>query len=145
MEPKRVFEEFGFSAKEGGFLVALLGMKRSTISALGKKTKMPRTTLYTIIEKLEKRGLIHKVRVGNHSEWEVLAPDALYRKVKNSVNDLKESLPELEKIYGAENTVQNRSIITYHETHEGMKKAYESILKLPKGERVYSIEGVRSV
>ena len=145
MEPKKLFEELGFSAKESVFLAALLRLKRSTISALGKKTGMPRTTLYTFIEKLSKRGLVHKVRVGNHDEWEILAPDALYRKVKRSVHDLKESLPELEKAYGAENTTKNRPIVAYYETHEGMKKAYETILKLPKGERVYSIEGVRSV
>lgn len=145
MEPKKIFEELGFSAKESGFLSALLGLKRSTVSALGKKTLMPRTTLYTIIEKLEKRGLIHKVGVGNHSEWEVLAPDALYRKVKSSLNGFKENLPELEKMYGADTAVKIPAVVTSYETHDGMKKAYESILRLSKGERVYSIEGVRSV
>lgn len=41
----------GISAKESSIFIALLELQRANISALGRKTGIPRTTLYSALEK----------------------------------------------------------------------------------------------
>jgi len=135
----------GVSVRESNIFIALLQLQRANISALGRKTGVPRTTLYTALEKFLMKGIAQKVRVGNHTEWEAVSPEELYRVAKHNLQDLKESLPELEKLYGFVSDEVKPAEILIYKSKEGLKKAYETILNLKRFDRVYTIEGNKSV
>lgn len=144
MEYEKIIESLGLEPKEADVFLALTELGRSTISGLARKLKMPRTSLYNAIEKLSGDGFIGEVKVGNHKEWEAVSPKAFYRKTKERIEDLQDIIPELEKLRGGDKRHQESEILFY-KGREGVRKAYDSILALPKGERVYSIEGFPSV
>lgn len=135
----------GISAKESSIFIALLELQRANISALGRKTGIPRTTLYSALEKFLIKGIAQKVRVGNHTEWGAVPPEELYRVAKNNLQDLKESLPELEKLYGFVSDEVKPAEILIYKSKEGLRKAYQNILNLRRFDRVYTIEGNKSV
>lgn len=141
---EKTLGQFGLTAKEIKVFIALLKMGHVTVSALSRAVGLPRTTLYLLLESLEKREFIHKIRVHNHNEWEAIDPKALYRRTRDNTDDLKDSLPELEKIYGSSVGQSKPSEIIYYRSREGIKKAYEAIFKLNASERAYIIEGSRS-
>lgn len=142
---EKVLAGIGISTKESNIFTTLLQLQRANISALGRKTGIPRTTLYSALEKFLVKGIAQKVRVGKHTEWEAVSPEELYRVAKNNLQDLKESLPELEKLYGFVSDEVKPAEILIYKSKEGLKKAYQNILNLRRFDRVYTIEGNRSV
>src|SRR3989344_2196682 len=112
----------GVSVRESNIFIALLQLQRANISALGRKTGVPRTTLYTALEKFLVKGIAQKVRVGNHTEWEAVSPEELYRVAKHNLQDLKESLPELEKLYGFVSDEVKPAEILIYKSKEAFKK-----------------------
>src|SRR3989344_2373291 len=145
MNDIKALEEIGLSPKEATIYLALLKQGSATISALGVATGMPRTSLYSILPKLQSRGVVYHGKVKNHTEWKCLTPKELYRKYKENLNNFEEALPNLENIFENRTIAPKISPITYYENLTGVKKVYEDILTLPKEERVYSIEGSGSI
>lgn len=142
---EKTLKQFGLADKEVKIVIILFGLGRTTVSALSRSAGLPRTTLYPLLEHLERRKLIHKIRVYNHNEWEAINPKAFYQIMKDGVDDLKDSLPMLEKMYSSLAEQSRFPEIIYYRSREGIKKAYESIFGLKPTERAYFIEGNRSV
>src|SRR3989344_5166967 len=132
MNDIKVFEELGLDRKEAAVYLALLKLGSATISALGVATDMPRTSLYSILPKLQSRGVVYHGKVKNHTEWKCLAPKELYRKYKENLKNLEAALPDLENIHEKRDLVSKISPITYYESLDGVKRVYEDILALPK-------------
>src|SRR3989344_3971805 len=145
MNDIKALEEIGLSPKEATICLALLKQGSATISALSKAADMPRTSLYSILPKLQSRGVVYHGKVKNHTEWKCLAPKELYRKYKENLKNLEAALPDLENIHEKRDLVSKVSPITYYESLDGVKRVYEDILSLPKEERIYSIEGSGSI
>lgn len=72
-------------------------------------------------------------------------PEELYRVAKNNLQDLKESLPELEKLYGFVSDEVKPAEILIYKSKEGLRKAYQNILNLRRFDRVYTIEGINQL
>ncbi|HEY4479596.1 MAG: hypothetical protein A3H69_01485 [Candidatus Sungbacteria bacterium RIFCSPLOWO2_02_FULL_47_9] len=137
----KLFEEFGLTEKEGGVYLTLLKLERAKVSTLGKKSGFPRTSLYPILEKLLKRGFVRILRIGNHQEWEASEPKEIYKQAKETIKGLEEAVPLLEALKGSLAGHIRTADILFYKSIDGIKKAYDDILKLRRGERVYSIEG----
>ena len=142
---EKILEDFGLSAKEVAIYITLLKLQNSNISNLSRKSGMPRTTLYPLLNKLLKRGLVNIIHMGNHDEWEAMDPKELYQKTKSSLKNLEEAIPALELLRGSLVGHKKSSDILFYKSKEGIKKAYESVFKLHPYERVYSIEGNCSI
>lgn len=52
---EKYLEEIGLSDKEAAVYLALLQVENSAITDLAKKTKINRTTVYPVLQSLEKR------------------------------------------------------------------------------------------
>ena len=98
---EKALKNLGLSAKEVMVYTTLLKLNRSTVSNIAKKSEMPRTTIYPLLEKLMQKGIVHIVHIGNHDEWEAISPEELRQKIRDSLTDLTESLPFLKSIQGS--------------------------------------------
>lgn len=135
----------GFSKTDVAVFLALLRLKRGNVSAIGRAAKLPRTTIYTALEMLKGRGLITPVKIGNHHEWEALPPARLEGELRRGLSSVRESIPELEKIYGMVGGEDLGATVKVYETRAGLLHAYNEIFKLKRGERVFTIEGRASI
>ena len=142
---EKSLKKLGFSDTEVSVLLALLRLKRAKVTAISAAADVPRTSAFEAIKSLHERELITKVRVNNHNEWEALPPKKLTQQIQHALRSVKEALPELEKIYEGATGNYSNAIIKVYETRAGLMHAYDEILKLKRGERVYSIEGVQSI
>ena len=134
-------ESVGLTQKESKIYFNLLELGSAKISVLGRKTGMPRTSIYPILQKLAEREFAHRVRIGNHEEWESSDPKELYKTARESLGKFGKLLPELEKIRGKFSDKPKRiSEVLFYRGRAGIKKAYWDALKQPKGTRIFSIE-----
>ena len=78
---EKALKNLGLSAKEVMVYTTLLKLNRSTVSNIAKKSEMPRTTIYPLLEKLMQKGIVHIVHIGNHDEWEAISPEELRQKI----------------------------------------------------------------
>ena len=145
MNDIKALEEIGLDHKEAAVYLILLELESATISTLARATNMPRTSLYSVLPKLQGRGVVYHGKVKNHTEWKCISPKELYRKYKENLKIFEEAIPSLENISEKRTPVPKISPITYYESMSGVKKVYEGILSLPKEERIYSIEGSGSI
>lgn len=142
---EQAFWDLGISPKETRVYKVLLEIRQGTISDISRHVYMPRTSLYPLLESLERRGFAHQLRVKNHTEWAPADPDDVYRQAKDAVKNLGDVLLELKKITPLFGHGVKKSEIVFYKSVLGLKRAYESITKLRPGERVYSIEGNQSI
>lgn len=67
MSRKQTKNPYLFSPNERLILEAI--QKHNTPLALSTTTKIPRPTVYTTLEKLEVRNLVHNIKVGKKRKW----------------------------------------------------------------------------
>lgn len=135
----------GVPTKETAILAGLIELERGSVSDLARKTGLPRTTLYGALEQFLAQGFARKVRVGNHTEWEAASPDELYSLAKDNLREFKEAMPDMEALRGRAERDGKPAEVLIYKSRAGLKKAYESMFELRRHERVYVIEGGRSV
>ncbi len=84
-----LFLQLGFSAKEQQIYLSLVEQGKATASALSKRTKIPRATLYGHLETLLSRGVITKEQKRGSSSFLVNNLSSLLRLVENEQEQLK--------------------------------------------------------
>ncbi|MBD3360629.1 hypothetical protein GF366_02380 [Candidatus Peregrinibacteria bacterium] len=55
---QKILTEIGLSEKETQVYLALLQLEHTTVQWIAKKTNLNRTTIYDILESLQKKGLV---------------------------------------------------------------------------------------
>jgi len=87
----------GLSEKEYKVFFNLIETPKS-IFALSEKIKIPRATLYPIIEKLFSRGLIHSKSVGQRFVYQTISPSLLREKFLEIAETLKPVTPPVVEV-----------------------------------------------
>src|SRR3989344_8865095 len=105
MEEINILEEFGLTEKEAKLYLALLELGQSTSSDLIKKLDYYSKTVYELLEKLMKKGLVSYVIKSNIKYFEAVNPEKFLDmlkeeedNIKEKENKLKEILPKLKKL-----------------------------------------------
>lgn len=143
---EKIAVTLGISPKEVAVYSTLLELEKAKVSALSRIAKIPRTSLYPILEKLAERGFVHRLMVHNHEEWTADDPKDLYRTARASLKQFGALLPVLEKSKGQlSQQAKKTSDVVFYRGRAGIKKAYWDVLRQPIGARVFSIEGNRAV
>ncbi len=136
--------KYGFSPKESKIYIGLLKLGKVRVSELAREIKLPRTSLYLPLEELEKHGFINKIRIGNRSFWEANSPKSILRHMKENTSGLQMLLPNLENL-AFSNKKTDGSELLFYKSKKGLELANSMIFKLKSNERVYSIQGSRTV
>ncbi|NQU77337.1 hypothetical protein HQ544_01420 [Candidatus Falkowbacteria bacterium] len=130
------------SEKEKRVLAGLYKVGRTTVSKLSKETLINRTTLYPILEKLLKKGLISKLFIGDSTIYQPISLDEFKewakRKEQEVIKDTRSLLVWAKAQEGVEkNTLLSE--IRYFEGFEGIKNLYSDTWRNNKDKMIYGI------
>ncbi len=131
---EKYLEEIGLSEKEAKIYLALLQVDRNTVQELANRTKINRTTVYPVIESLQKKGLVSEVQEGKKVEYMAEPPERLetYAERQRVVFEehaarLKDIIPQIKSIQREQG---ERPVVKYFEGREGSIAAHEEFYSM---------------
>ncbi len=104
MQIQKVIEQLGFTGKEAKIYLAALHLGESHISDIADKVKMPRSSVQTIVDKLQKEGLMNFFVMKRYKYWVAENPEKLLKNLRKREELIQEALPELVAIKQANGT-----------------------------------------
>ena len=138
----KILIEIGLTVGEIKTYLSLLKLGSTSTGPLAKESQVSRSKLYSILDKLEKKGLVSHNEKNGVAYFQAVEPS----KIKDYLNDKEKSiekikvefeafLPELEKLYQSVGEVQKVKI---YQGIKGLITAHEhTYLKLKRGEEYY--------
>lgn len=131
---EKYLEEIGLSEKESQVYLALLAVESESIQDLAKRTGINRTTVYPVLETLEKKGLVSEVQKGKKVEYVAAPPERLESFVERQKVILEERAERLKDIIPQIKSIQRESgekpIVKYFEGREGSISAHEEFYEM---------------
>ena len=138
-----ILQDLGLNENESRVYFASLSLGPGTVQKIAKASEVKRTTVYTVIESLQKRGLM-KIEVKGFKKLYVAeSPEKLERILEERKERFMDQLPEFMSVY---NLKGGESFIKYYEGQEAVKSVYESNLKdIKHGEKYMVISNAEKV
>ncbi|NQV90434.1 hypothetical protein HQ487_03445 [Candidatus Uhrbacteria bacterium] len=118
-------EAYGLDEKEAKVYLAGLELGSSTVLELARRTELPRTTLYPILEKLKQGGVFREGKNKSAIVYFPETPTRLLEKMKERERELEQSMSELELLQDTTHTVPG---VTFYEGTEGFKRLWKQLL-----------------
>ena len=126
MEYIKQLRKFGLSEKEAKVYLSALELGNCLASDISLKSKLPRTLVYDLLERLINLGLVSYSIKGNKKHFLASNPKELIRIIKGKEKAISEILPSLEQLQKIKGT--NRPKVQIYEGIEGMKTVMNNIL-----------------
>lgn len=123
---KQTLEKFGLSPNESACYLAALELGSASVQKIAKKSEVKRTTVYTVLEELIKKGLIAKSEAKGKTVYVAEDPNYLIRREEERKRELVDAIPELKSIY---NLSESKPSVKFYEGVEGLKTIYDDTLK----------------
>ncbi len=143
MDIKSSLEQIGLKKSQIDSYLALLQMGEATIQEIANKTKIKRTTVYSILDGLIAKGLAIFIDKGQHRYYYAENPKKVLIYFKDQKQNLEhrekkfsEVLPELASLYNISGT---KPKIRFYEGVEGLKQVFEETLILKPNEEILAI------
>jgi HTH-type transcriptional regulator, sugar sensing transcriptional regulator len=131
---EQFLEEIGLSEKEAKIYLALLQVDSDAIPDIAKKTGINRTTVYPVLESLQKKGLVSEVQEGKKVSYVAAPPERLETYVERQrvlfeekSKRLKDVIPQIKSI---QRESGERPIVKYFEGRDGAISAYEEFYEM---------------
>lgn len=151
---EKYLQEIGLSEKEAQIYLALLQVDNESIQDLAKRTGINRTTVYPVLETLEKKGLVSEIQLGKKINYEAAPPERLETFVERQKVVLQERAERLKDIIPQIKSVQReqgeRPVVKYFEGRDGAISAYEEFYSSFKTEEkqgyfVFNVDLLKTV
>ncbi len=138
----RILEEIGLTAGERKTYLALLKLGLSSTGPIAKLAQVSRSKLYSILDKLEKKGLASHIEKNGVIYFQAVEPSKIKdyltekeNKLKKLEQDFEKFLPQLQAYHQQATTVQN---VTVYQGLKGLRVVHEhTYLKLKEGDEYY--------
>jgi len=135
----------GLNEKESTVFETLLYSDHLKASDISRKTKIQRTTVYTVLKGLEEQGLVSTVSVYGVTEFQAVSPALLSGFVERKKEALENSMKEIEKISQQIREIRSASEslpkVSFFHGKEGVKQAYEDTLEGNKSKEIFVFSG----
>ena len=92
---QEALQELGLNRRESICFTALLELGSSKIGAIVKKTGIPSSKIYEILDKLINRGLVSYVKIGKIKHYQASDPKTLLNYIDEKKKKIEEILPQL--------------------------------------------------
>jgi len=92
---QEILQEAGLNKRESICYIALLELGSSKIGAIIKKTGVPSSKIYEILNKLINRGLVSYVKIGKIKHYQASDPETLVNYIDEKKKRIQEIIPEL--------------------------------------------------
>lgn len=106
---EKYLEEIGLSDKEATVYLALIQFDNASPAQIAEKTKLNRSTVYVVLESLEKKGLAGETNVGKTVHYQAAAPERLETYVEQQQLKLEETGRRLKDIIPQIKAVQRET------------------------------------
>lgn len=123
-----ILKKLGMSSKEIKVYLKLLEFDGIGANTLAKNIGENRTTSYSLINSMQKKGLVTFYKKKNIKYFSAISPKILIEHFMDEANELKTLLPELLAIT---NKHGQKPKITFYEGVEGIKQIAEILLEVP--------------
>ncbi len=120
----QLLESVGLKPKEAKVYLALLELKRGTVSQIAKLSGLKRSIIYVVLADLIKRGYISQLPERKINQYQALDPSIITTGQKVALKNFSEMLPLLQTLHSEG---KRRPKINYIETKEGIWKVYEEM------------------
>ncbi|MCL5010794.1 MAG: hypothetical protein M1127_01095 [Patescibacteria group bacterium] len=128
-------KNIGLSDKEIAVYLACLELGASTTIQVSQKTGFKRTTVYSIIESLLKKGFLSKFGDKRGQKFSAEPPEKLVSVLQQKEKQLLEAIPNLLAVSKAESNI--RPEVKFYQGKEGIIAAYEDTLtSCQKGDEI---------
>jgi sugar-specific transcriptional regulator TrmB len=121
-----ILTNLGFSTNEAKIYLAALESGSSSSQTIAQKAKIKRTTAYSVLEGMVKKGFILKTNKEGRKKFIAEKPKNLAERFKTYQKSFENVLPELEAIH---NKKEIKPKVLFFEGKEGILKVYEDTLK----------------
>lgn len=121
-----ILRDLGLSEHEAGVYLAALSLGPSTIARIAKAAEIKRTTVYSVVDALQTRGLMNVEVRGLKKFFAASNPEKLDSILDLRKEKLKTVLPDFAALY---NLKGGESFIKYYQGIEAIKNVYEGLIK----------------
>lgn len=118
----------GFTKGEAETYVATLELGETTVARIAQKAKLERTTVYSFLTTLKKRGLISLSKRGKKTVYSAENPKKLRAENEEKGKFIEALLPGLLSI---SNAIDKKPTIRYFDTKEGIYDIFRETLNYP--------------
>jgi len=126
---EKYLQEIGLNEKEAAVYLALLQYENASVIDISSKTKINRSTTYTILESLAKKGLVSETTVGKKTHYQAESPERLETFVERQKVILEEHSKRLKDIVPKIKSIQRENgekpVVKYFEGRDGIIAASE--------------------
>lgn len=126
MHIQTVIQQLGYRPHEAQIYLASLEMGKSTIVELAQKTKLPRTSVQVIVQKLHNDGLLNLYPKNRTKYWVAENPEKLLIHLKEREAALKNIMPELQAM---RYDTGLRPVVRLYSGREEINKIMDDILE----------------
>ena len=120
-------QKYGLSDKETKVYLALLELGQAKSKEIAIKTKLPRSTVYSVLEFLTARDLVFSLDQGKIKTYSAQDPAKLVDDITSRAQSIKAIFPELKDLYRG---TKIKPQVKYYQGISEMKEMYDSILKI---------------
>jgi len=124
-ELENLLIEMGLDDAEAKIYLAGLSLGPTTVLKLANFTELKRTTVYSVIESMKKKGLMRVELKGFKKLFAIESPEKIENMLEYRRVALKEQLPKLQALY---NLKGGESTIKWYEGLQAIKSIYEDLL-----------------
>ncbi|MDD5191749.1 MAG: helix-turn-helix domain-containing protein [Candidatus Nanoarchaeia archaeon] len=115
--------------------LTLLNLSESLASEIAKKAEIPRASVYDVLERLEKEGLVSHISKDFKKYFSAAEPETIIKNLEYKKQKIKDILPELDKIKRKISTETTKT-----EVYEG-KKGLQTIMNFMLEEKEFFVMG----
>lgn len=125
MDLLQALEQYDFSEKEAKVYLAIISMKSGTIAAIVRKCGEKRSTVYSIVKELQRKGYVSEIDKNKVLSYSALSPDNILKVLEDRSAQFKALLP-LFSAYTEKEGVAPK--VEFYEGNEGIKTMYDDVL-----------------
>lgn len=126
MQLEKSLEIYGLSSKEAKVYLACLSIGMASTLDIAKETKLPRSTIYSVLEALMNMGLVMQIEQEKTAKFSPADPQKIIDKAKEKQSVIESVAPQLKQLFS---TAHYRPKIKYYEGYEQIKELHWDILK----------------
>ena len=150
IEKVEILKEIGLTDGEIKVYLSLLNKGTQTASQLARNTRLNRSNLYRILERLIEKKLVFSSIIEKTKYFSITRVERVKELYNEKIEELKEKEKQIKEfVKNAEKLSEvklprEEFVVEVHEGAEEIKRVIEHVLTLKKGETVYAIgkEGV---
>ncbi|OQA03820.1 MAG: Sugar-specific transcriptional regulator TrmB [bacterium ADurb.Bin400] len=136
MKPKLIelLEEFNLDNDEAKIYLALLELGNATVAEIAQKSGVKRTSIYFMLDKLKKVGLVYQTNIDTKSFYTAEKPEKLLEQYKEKIKKLHSSLDELNAL---SHKGAKKPKVLFFDSEEGFRRIWQTLFD--SGENEYLI------